>query len=101
MINEDPRMKAALREYSEAMREAGFDYDHPDEVEADIQKRLDAITGGASVPVEGMTADQAAALKDLQDYERRVAVTNLELEEEYFEPVEERIEKEMFARSIH
>jgi hypothetical protein len=101
MINEDPRMKAALREYSEAMRDAGFDYDHPDEVEVDIQKRLDAITGGASAPLESLTADQAAALKELQDYERRVAVTNLELEEEYFEPVEERIEKEMFARSIH
>jgi hypothetical protein len=100
MINKDPRMKAALRKFSERMRDAGFDYNHPDEVETDIRNRLAEITGGETIPVEKMTPEQQAALKKLQEYERRVAVIAFELQEEYFEPVEEQIEKEMYAREV-
>jgi hypothetical protein len=99
-INNDPRMRAALREYAKEMRKAGFDYDHPDEVENDIRERLDALTDGGSVPLEALSADRRAALEKLQDYERRVAVKNFELQEEVFDPVEERIEKELFAREV-
>jgi hypothetical protein len=100
MINRDPRMRAALRTYSEEMRKGGFDYNHPDEVETDIRERLYAITGGATVPVAQLSADQQEALKKLQEYERRVAVIDFELMEEVFDPVEEKIEKEMFAREV-
>jgi hypothetical protein len=100
LINKDPRMKAALREYAKAMRAAGFDYDHPDDTETDIKQRLDAIVGSPPTPVASMSPDQLAALEELRDYERRVAVKTLEYEEKYFEPVEERIEKEMFARTV-
>ncbi len=47
IINRDPRMRAALRKYSEEMRKNGFEYNHPDEVETDLRERLYAITGGA------------------------------------------------------
>lgn len=100
LINKDPRMKAALREYAGEMRRAGFAYNHPDEVETDIRERLDALTAGGTIPVEEMSPNQMAALKELQDYERRVAVVNFELAEEIFDPVEEKIEQEMFARDV-
>jgi hypothetical protein len=100
IINRDPRMRAALRKYSEEMRGAGFDYNHPDEVETDIRERLYAITGGATVPVAQLSTEQQEALKKLQEYERRVAVIDFELMEEVFDPVEEKIEKEMFAREV-
>lgn len=100
LINKDPRMKAALREFAARIREKGFDYNHPDEVETDVRERLYAITGGGTIPVEKMPPQQRAALKELQDYERRVAVITFELQEEIFEPVEDRIEKEMFAREV-
>ena len=99
-VNRHPRMRAALREYASAMREAGFDYSHPDEVEADVRNRLDALTEGRTVPLEKLGPDRLAALRELQDYERRVAVINFELAEEIFDPVEERIQKEMFARDV-
>jgi hypothetical protein len=99
-VNKDPRMKAALRQYAAEMRKAGFDYDHPDDVEIDVRERLDALTGGGTIPVDKMSSDQLAALKELQDYERRVATVNFKLAEEIFDPVEERIEKEMFARKV-
>lgn len=100
LINEDPRMKAALRKWSEAMREAGFDYNHPDDVEPDVAARLNAITGGGHTPIQQFTAEQQAALKKLQEYERRVAVIGFKLQEDIFEPVEEQIEKEMYAREV-
>jgi hypothetical protein len=97
-INKDPRMKAALRKYSAEMRKAGFAYDHPDEVEHDVRKRLAALTNGSTILVEQMTPAQRAALKELQDYERRVAVKNFQLTEDVIDPVADKIEREMFAR---
>jgi hypothetical protein len=100
LIRKDPRMKEALRKFAEEMHKAGFEYNHPDEVESDIRNRLYAITGGGTIPVEKMSSDQAAALKKLQDDERRSAVINLKLQDEIFDPIEEKIEKEMYARQV-
>jgi hypothetical protein len=100
LINKDPRMRAALRKYADEMRKAGFDYNHPDEVETDIRKRFNEITGGRTIPIEKLSPEQQAALKTLQQYERRVAVVDFKLAEEIFDPVEEQIEKEMYAQEI-
>jgi hypothetical protein len=100
LIKNDPRMRAVLRDYADRMREAGFDYTDPEEVEADIRDRLYAITGGGTVPVERLSPEQLAALKKLQEDERRVAVINYDLEEELVEPLEEKIEEELFARAV-
>ena len=100
LINNDPRMKAALRRFSEKMRDAGFDYNHPDDVETDIRNRLAEITGGDTIPVEQMTPEQQAALQKLQEYERRVGAISFKLQEDIFEAVEEQIEKEMYAREV-
>jgi hypothetical protein len=100
LIAKDPRMKAALRKYADAMHRVGFDYTHPDEVEPDIRQRLHAITGGGTIPLEKLAPDQTAALKKLQEDERRIAVLTIKLEEEHFEPVEEQIEEELFARPV-
>ncbi len=99
LINKDRRMKAALRYYAREMRKAGFDYDHADEVEPEIRERLAALTSGGMIPVEKMSPEQRAALKKLQNYERRVAAKNIELEE-VFDSVQAKIEREMFAREI-
>jgi hypothetical protein len=100
IINRDPRMKAALRKYATEMRKSGYDYNHPDEVEPDIRKRLLVLTQGGTLPVEKMSPDQKSALRALQDLERRVAMKNHQLAEKLFQPVEEQIEKEMFARAV-
>ena len=101
LINKDPRMKAALRKFAAAMRENGFEYNHPDDVETDISRRLLALTKGGTIPVAKMSASQLDALRQLQSYERKVAGIATELQEEYFEPVEDKIEKEMYAREVN
>jgi len=98
LVNKDPRMKAALSRYAREMRKAGFNYAHPDEIEPDIRRRLAALTNGGTLIVGQMSPSQLAALKELRDYERRVAVFNYKMQTEVIEPVEERILEEMFAR---
>jgi hypothetical protein len=101
LINKDPRMRAALAKWGREMKKAGFDmYDHPDEIEHDVRKRLSALTEGGKLVLEKMSPDQKAALRKLQDFERAVAVKSHKLKEELIAPVEERIEKEMFARKV-
>jgi len=92
LVNKDPRMRAALRKYAERMREEGFDYNHPDEVEPDIRERLLAITDGGTIPVDKLSPEQQEALKKLQEYERRATLIDFQVAEETFEPVEEQIE---------
>jgi len=98
LVNKDSRMKSALGYYAREMNKAGFKYNHPDEVEPDIRQRLDALTNAGTILVEQMSAEQRAALKGLQEYERRVAAKSFELQREVIEPVEEKILEEMFAR---
>lgn len=100
LINNDRRMKAALLEYARAMKQAGFDYNHPDEVEPDIRTRLAALTNGGTLLVSAMTAEQRAALKRLQEYELAVATRSFRLQEDRLKPVEERIQQEMFTRRV-
>jgi hypothetical protein len=100
LINKDPRMKAVLLEYAREMKKAGFDYTHPDEVEPDIRARLAALTNGGTLLVSAMSADQRTALKRLQEYELAAASKSFKLQEELVKPVEERIQQEMFSRTV-
>lgn len=98
LIEQDPRMITAFGEYADCIREAGFDYTHPEQIEADIRSRLDAITGGD--PLDALSADAAAALTELQGQERAVADVAFSCEEEILTPVEEQIQRELFARPV-
>jgi hypothetical protein len=100
MINKDPRMKAALRKYGNEMRKAGFDYNHPDEVEPDIRNRLSALTKNGTIRFEEMSPEQRIALKKLQNYELQVARKNFEMAAKLFDPIEEKIERDMYPREV-
>jgi hypothetical protein len=47
-----------------------------------------------------MSPEQRAALKDLQTYELRAAKKNQELKVAVFDPLEAKIQRELFAREI-
>lgn len=100
LINKDPRMKAALRKFTAEMKKSGFDYAHPDDVEPDVRARLAALTNKGTILVAKMSAEQRLQLKELQDFERRVALKSYKLQEDLISPVEESIQRELFARKV-
>jgi hypothetical protein len=95
MIFQDPRMVAALEDYVQCMRAAGFDYTHPDSIESDFRKRLDAITEG--LPLDQLSPDAQTALANLQAEERAVALAALDCEASILDPVEGQVERELYA----
>ena len=100
LINNDPRMKAALGFWRREMQKVGFDYNHPDEIEPDLRNRLTVLTEGGKLLVAKMSPDQKAALRKLQDFERAIAIKSFKFQEEVLTPVEERIQQELFSRKV-
>jgi hypothetical protein len=95
LIEQDPRMIAAVEEFASCVREEGFNYSHPNEIESDIKNRLDAITQG--IPLEALSAEAQATLAELQGYERAVAALATSCEEDILEPVQAQIERELYG----
>lgn len=95
LIEQDPRMVAAIAEFGVCIRDAGFDYNHEREIEPDLKERLYAITEGA--PVESLSADALAALQELQAYELALAAASHDCEVRVLEPVEDQVERELYA----
>jgi hypothetical protein len=95
MIDKDPRVVEANAKFGECMRSAGFEYNHEKEVEPDIRKRLDAITGAA--PLEALAPDALAQLQELQTYEVAAATATIQCEERHLDPVVDRVEREFYA----
>ena len=77
------------------MRADGFDYEHPDDVTDELAQRLDAILQGAEPA--SLAGPEAAALADLQDEERSVAVVATACEEEHIVPVQDAVESELYG----
>lgn len=95
LIEQDPRVIAAVADWAGCMREAGFDYNNPEETESDIEDRLETILDGAE-PTE-LSAEAQATLTELQGQERAIAVADLACEEEFITPVVEQVQTEMYG----
>jgi len=95
LVDQDPRMVAANAEFASCLHAAGFDYTHEKEIEPDLRKKLDTITGGA--PLEALPSDALAALTELQGYERALASVALNCERKYLDPVADQVERELYA----
>ncbi|MDX1521713.1 MAG: hypothetical protein R3264_08805 [Anaerolineae bacterium] len=95
LIEQDPRMIEALAQWSACMREAGFNYNTPEETEPDFKERLDVILDGADP--SNLSSEAQAALTELQGEERAVAVADLTCEDRHISRVESQIEIELYS----
>ncbi len=95
LIEQDPRMVAAVTQWSDCMKTAGFAYDAPGQVDEDLQTRLDAITAGEDPRT--LTGPAAATLKELQGEELMIAAALTTCEEQHIEPVQAQVETEVFG----
>jgi hypothetical protein len=98
LVQQDPRMIAALSEFANCMRDAGFNYANPNDVEPEIRKRLYDITKGA--PPEVLSSDARAALTELQGEERAVATVAENCTIRFIEPVEDQVLRELYAAPV-
>ncbi len=96
LIEADVRMVSAVARFGECMRDAGFDYNHEAEIEPDLRDRLWEITEGA--PVQTLSSEAKAALAELQNYELALGIVAFECEQKYLDPVEDQVERELYAR---
>ena len=97
LVEQDPRMVDALATWSACMASEGYDYTHPDQVSQDLGERLDAITQGQDP--ETLTGTALDALHELQGEELAVAALLTDCEDEHIEPVQARIEAELYGGS--
>ena len=95
LVDKDPRMVAANAEYSSCLKATGFDYNHEKEIEPDLRKKLDTITGGQ--PLEALSSDAQSALADLQNYERALSSSATNCERKYLDPVADQVERELYS----
>lgn len=95
LLEQDPRVVAALEEWATCVRDAGYEYGHPDEVEEDLSQQLDEVLAGADPA--SLTGPAQAALTELQGYERAVAGVATGCEEEHVQPVVEQVESEVYG----
>lgn len=95
LLEQDPRMIAAIAQWADCMRAEGYEYDTPTQVEDDLRSRLEAVLQGQDpVSVSGATL---AALTELQGEELAVAALLTSCEEEHIEPVQAAIESELYG----
>jgi hypothetical protein len=97
IIATDPRAVQAIADWHVCMVEGGVDaYEHPDDVETNYQRRLDALTQGAD-PQE-LTGTKLEALTQLQAEERFVAGVFTDCENNVLDPVMNRVEADYYGR---
>jgi hypothetical protein len=95
LLEKDPRMIAAIKQWSDCMRGEGYQYDNPGQVEDDLRQRLDAILQGQEAAA--LTGPAIDALNELQGEELAIAAILTSCEEEHIEPVQAAIEAELYG----
>lgn len=86
-INNDPRMVAARRKWMECVRDDGFDFAEPDDVDRYLQDKLEAIVGTEP----GAQDYDRAALAALQQEEMAIAKADYGCEDQVISPVEDEV----------
>ncbi len=94
-VDEDPRVIAAYRDWADCMRQAGYSYTDPAEIDADLASRLDTITGGADP--EALSVDAQAALAELQGEERAIAAADHDCELKFVDAIKTQVATELLG----
>jgi hypothetical protein len=97
MLNSDPRFIKGLELFMTKLADAGFHYTHVDRIERDLRNRLDRITGNQTIPIEKLSPEQKAALKELQAYEKALAKVAFPLETNVLDPIETAIIEDLYG----
>lgn len=99
LVESDPRIIEAEDNWTECMRDAGYDYeDDQDEIIEDYQERLEKLVGDDDP--ESLTGPRAAELERLQQEEIEVSLADLECQLEHTDEVFREVEIEVFGQPV-
>lgn len=95
VLEQDERVVEAIAQWSECVGQEGYDYAHPDDIDTDLEERLQAVTDGTDPAT--LTGADAEALAELQSEELALAAVAIPCEEEIVDPVVEEVETEIYG----
>ncbi len=94
-LEQDPRMVAAIKKWSDCMRADGYQYDNPTQVEDDLRERLAAVVQGQDPTT--LTGPALDSLHQLQGEELAIAAVLTSCEDATITPVQAAIEAELYG----
>ena len=94
-IDQDQRVIAAYKKWSDCIRTKGFQYENPDQIDADLRGRLAAIVVGQDPKT--LTGSALTALKQLQGDELAIAAVAARCGADLVDPVRSKVEEELFG----
>jgi hypothetical protein len=99
LVNSDPRIIEAHRNWSKCMRSRGYDYkEDQDEIIEEYGERLDELLDGDNP--QTLTGQRAAALRKLQQEEIAVSLADYECEVKYADQVYRQVEIEVYGQPV-
>ena len=99
LVENDPRIIEAQDNWTECMREAGYEYeDDQDEIIEEFEKRLEELLQGDDP--ESLTGPRKAALEKLQQEEIEVSLVDLECQLKHTDDVFREVEIEVFGQPV-
>lgn len=99
LVQEDPRVLAALEAWSVCMRDAGYNYiADQDEIIEEYEERLDTLLEGDDP--ETLTGARLDALHALQEEEIAVSLADLACQVEHTDDVIHQVEEEVFGQPV-
>jgi hypothetical protein len=99
LVDSDPRIVAARRNWSKCMRSHGYDYkEDQDEIIEEYGERLDALLDGDNPT--SPTGQRAAALRKLQQEEIAVSLADLDCQIKHTDEVYRQVEIEVYGQPV-
>lgn len=99
LVNSDPRIAEARRNWSKCMRSHGYDYKaDQDEIIDEFGERLKQLLGGDDPTT--LTGQRAAALHKLQQEEIAVSLADLDCQIRYTDKIYRKVEIEVYGQPV-
>jgi hypothetical protein len=99
LVENDPRIIEAQDDWTECMREAGYEYeDDQDEIIEDFEQRLAALLDGDDPRT--LTGPRLDALHQLQQEEIELSLIDLDCQIKYTDGIFEQVEIEVFGQTL-
>ncbi len=99
LIESDPRIVEAERQWSECMRAAGYEYEgDQDEIIEEFEERLEELTDGDDPAT--LTGARAEELRKLQQEEIAVSLVDLDCQIRYTDDVFAQVETEVYGQPL-